>query len=208
MLATETPQTWLMSHQLVQGALVRTPGRNPALTALGLRSRKNESCCSDHRNKSLYQVGDTDSGASILINPILLSVGEIMQPGNRGMISDISAPVMEGGGGRRRGMWLRRVQATMHQPAGLTLQHSLLPGTSFFSDFSLLLSFASYLNTSQQFSPPPLFSVTLFPPSVPKNADTSLLQIHKSHEKEIANNSASLYPSLHPTPSLQHFLPN
>lgn len=103
-------------------------------------------------------------------------------------------------------MWLCRVQATMHQPAGLTLQHTVLPGTSFFSDFSLLLSFASYLNTSQQFSPPPLFSVTLFPPSVPKYADTSLLRSHKSHEKEIPNNSASLHPCI--PPFTQHLLSN
>lgn len=43
-------------------------------------SSQNESCCSDRQNKSLFQLGRTDSGASILINPVHRLVGEIMQP--------------------------------------------------------------------------------------------------------------------------------
>lgn len=37
----------------------------------------------------------------------------------------------------KRRMWLFRVQSATHQPAGLTLQHTALPSTSFSSYFSL-----------------------------------------------------------------------
>lgn len=65
-------------NQIVQGALEQTPGHNRALATRGFS--QNESCCSDHQNKSLYQLGRIDSGARFLINPALPSVGEIMQP--------------------------------------------------------------------------------------------------------------------------------
>lgn len=55
-------------------------------------SSQNESCCSDHQNKSLYQLGHTDSGASVLINPVLPLVGEIMQPETARWYQRISAP--------------------------------------------------------------------------------------------------------------------
>lgn len=85
----------------------------------------------------------------------------------------------------RGGMRLGRVQSTARQPAGLTLQHAVLPSTSFFSHFSL--SFASYLNTSQhsslfscsQFS----FPLQLFSTPSQQYTDISLPPSNNSHKE-------------------------
>lgn len=150
-ILTTWPQTWLcasvMLDRLVGGALQQTPGHNHTLTTMGLLSkwklllRLPKQITISTRSRWQWRSYFNESSSS--------PGGWDHAAGNRKMISTRLS--------YRRVLWWReaegeedeeggklgRVQSTMHQPAGLTLQSSALPSASFFSCFSLYRVFSS-----------------------------------------------------------------
>lgn len=171
-----------MLDRLVGGALQQTPGHKHALTTMGLLSKwklllrppkhVTISTQSHWQWRSYFNESSSSPG------------GWDHAAGNREMISThlCSQSVLWGreveGEEDEEGEKLGRVQSTMHQPAGLTLQSSALPSTSFFSCFSLYLFFASYLNTSQEFIPLLSFSIVWFQKSISPVPHTNMLILH------------------------------
>lgn len=178
-LATLAPQTWLcilvLLHQLIRGALEQMPGRNHMPTV--------------GQNKSLHQLGDTDSGASILIHPTLPSFGWHHAARNHELINTLQLHKVSCDGGewkKRRGWGGRgrgRGLSSVHRAAASGINNTAHSSAKYLV-FLPLLS-ASFLiptqipaNNSVLFpcchSP---YSLHLFP------TDISLPQSIKSREK-------------------------
>lgn len=148
------------------------------------------------QNKSLHQLGDTDSGASILIHPTLPSFGWHHAARNHELINTLQLHKVscDGGEWKKRRGWGGRGLSSVHRAAASGINNTAHSSAKYLV-FLPLLS-ASFLiptqipaNNSVLFpcchSP---YSLHLFP------TDISLPQSIKSREKVILTNSVSLYP--------------
>lgn len=148
-LPTSTPQTWLRVLMTFASTHTRSFG-------------------TDARPQPWYQLSDTDSGASILINPILPSIGWAHADGNHEMINTLQPRKVSCDGGKRREEKMRKVrtvQCSVNYVAASRINITAHCSAKYlFLSASVFWFLSKYQPIIQSSS---LVLTTLFPPSFP-----------------------------------------